>query len=543
MFSISFENLCIPRHFKDLNGTLLPSPITAIIGEGKDEFLRALGGCSKLNITGKIMVNGINIDKNKYFYSFISQRDHHYPTMTIREMFKMISSLKEEKDSEVDDLIQLFDLSSVEDQKIKNISNFHLKLVSIAIEFLTKSKIIFLESPFHALEEKEIIKIIKILSNYPCGNIILTVDDIRLLEYFEKIILLNDGKILFSGSFKEFKDDYSLNIYKEDVGLHMKGEIDAIKYLFLEKIPSKTLTNVRRELPPTPLQQVHPLPPLKQYPPLWIQFKVLLKRNTLNIVRRPLYLLMMAIETIILGLVIGFVGLDEDDTVPRIKIIFNRVGALVFFSITSFSIGIIGVLSIFSVEKDIIKKEMGPHFKLYGPFMYLITKIISDLPIQLLVPYIFVLIAYYIVGLNPEFSAYLMMGTLAAINALCGSAYGMAMAQLCNGDLFLVFELSPLVITPFNLVIFIITIPDYLVWIKYISPIYYCMSGLLQVEFSRSEPIPCDSNIEECSLNSEFISYYWVFSSGVDLVFLFTIYFVLISLTYFCLFLRSTRRI
>lgn len=558
MFRISFENLSIPNHLDGtgsiitINTSSSTSNMTAIIGNGREELLNAISGHSKLDVTGVIQLNGnqlSNCKKIKSISSFLAKKDIHYPTMTVREVLEMVYSLRGGSGAaaaaakEIDSIIEKFDLSLVEGEKMNNttaLTPYHLKLVSLAIEKLSNTRIIFIENPFQYLERKNSLRMLEMLSNlFPGTMIFITMNDIDLLNRFDNIILLKDKKIPFSGSYDAFKK-YSSFLKKEE-GRNDNDE-DPIKYLFMKRLHSSTPIDTfvqEDDKQHQQQQQTQPTetPQQPHTPSLWKQFKFLIKRNTYNIYRRRLYLLMMAFEAVFLGLVIGFVGIEDNENETRIDDIFNRIGALVFFSITSFTIGIIGILSIFTVEKEVIKKEL--RAKLYGPAMYLTTKVISDLPIQLLVPYTFVLVAYYIVGLNPAFSAYLMMGTLVAANALCGNAYGMLMSQLCDGNLFLVFELSPLVLTPFILVIFVITIPGYLVWIKYISPIYYCLSGLLQVEFTRSEPIPCNPDNEECFVNSEYYSYYWVFSSGVDLVFLFTIYFVLLILTYISLYLRG----
>lgn len=558
MFRISFENLSIPNHL-DGTGSIITidtssstTTMTAIIGNGREELLKAISGYSKLEVTGMIRINGnqlSNCKEIKSISSFLAKKDIHYPTMTVREVLEMVHSLRGGGGSgvakEIDSVIEKFDLSLVEGEKMNNttvLTPYHLKLLSLAIEKLSNTRIIFIENPFQYLEHKNSLRMLEMLSNlFPGTMVFITMNDIDLLDRFDRIILLKDKKIPFSGSYDAFKK-YSSFLMKEE-GQNDKDE-DPIKYLFMKRLHSSTPINTFAEEHDKQHQQHQQqqktptkTPQQPHTPSLWKQFKFLIKRNTYNIYRRRLYLVMMAFEAVFLGLVIGFVGMEDEENETRIHDIFNRVGALVFFSITSFTIGIIGILSIFTVEKEVIKKEL--RAKLYGPAMYLTTKVISDLPIQLLVPYTFVLVAYYIVGLNPAFSAYLMMGTLVAANALCGNAYGMLMSQICDGNLFLVFELSPLVLTPFILVIFVVSIPDYLVWIKYISPIYYCLSGLLQVEFTRTESIPCNPDNEECFLNSEYYSYYWVFSSGVDLVFLFTIYFVLLFLTYISLYLRG----
>lgn len=43
------------------------------------------------------------------------------------------------------------------------------------------------------------------------------------------------------------------------------------------------------------------------------------------------------------------------------------------------------------------------------------------MPLNFITPFLLVIICYYMIGLNPAFSAYLMIGLFAALAGICGS--------------------------------------------------------------------------------------------------------------------------
>jgi ABC-type transport system involved in multi-copper enzyme maturation permease subunit len=155
-----------------------------------------------------------------------------------------------------------------------------------------------------------------------------------------------------------------------------------------------------------------------------------------------------------------------------------------------------------------------------------------------------VIICYYMIGLNPPFSDYLLVATLAAFSALCGNTYG-TLIVACVDDLGIALTIAPLCILPLLVVsgIFVAALPVYINWLKYISPIYYAFSGMIQTEFSRTFP-NCDPTAEVCngSRAIEELNFAATFPPGVDIVFLATIFAVLWVLGFIALYIGAKRK-
>jgi ATP-binding cassette subfamily G (WHITE) protein 1 len=155
-----------------------------------------------------------------------------------------------------------------------------------------------------------------------------------------------------------------------------------------------------------------------------------------------------------------------------------------------------------------------------------------------------ILIAYYMIGLTPAFSSYLLIATLGALAALCGNAYGTLLSALID-DIGVALAVAPLILLPLILVsgIFVAALPVYINWLKYISPIYYAFSGMMETQFSQDIP-NCDPSQGPCSKRDVFaeLSFVSTFSAGVDIVFLCTIFAVLWVAGFFALYWGAHRK-
>jgi ABC-type multidrug transport system ATPase subunit len=280
---------------------------------------------------------------------------------------------------------------------------------------------------------------------------------------------------------------------------------------------------------------------LRKKAPFWTQFKYLFARAGKNFIRNRMLLATRLFQAIFLGVIIGLVFLDANQYSVEIQI-RNKAGALYFIAVNNFFSASTQILSIFGVEKPVFYREyLGGY---YSVAAYYISKTIIEIPGQIIGPYLMVIICYYMIGLNPPFSDYLLVATLAAFSALCGNTYG-TLIVACVDDLGIALTIAPLCILPLLVVsgIFVAALPVYINWLKYISPIYYAFSGMIQTEFSRTFP-NCDPTAEVCngSRAIEELNFAATFPPGVDIVFLATIFAVLWVLGFIALYIGAKRK-
>lgn len=127
-----------------------------------------------------------------------------------------------------------------------------------------------------------------------------------------------------------------------------------------------------------------------------------------------------------------------------------------------------------------------------GPYYW--GKSFADLPFNIFFPVLFTTITYWMVGLRPEAGAFFI--NLAAIVLTCNIAQSLGLLVSVALELQQALSLFPVVVVPNMLVgglfLSIDSIPNYFVWLKYISFFFYSFMALLINEFD-GETFHCDS--------------------------------------------------
>lgn len=151
----------------------------------------------------------------------------------------------------------------------------------------------------------------------------------------------------------------------------------------------------------------------------------------------------------------------------------------------------------FLPERNIILKERAAGS--YRLSAYFLSKVISELPIRLLLPFVFLAISYPMAGMNPSPRIFFAIVGTQLLAALAGESVG-----LFIGTITMDFEKALVVATISALTLmltggfFISNLPVFVHWIRYLSPFKYSYDACLQLEFSRDIPCTDGSILVEC---------------------------------------------
>ncbi len=232
--------------------------------------------------------------------------------------------------------------------------------------------------------------------------------------------------------------------------------------------------------------------------PFSTQFFYLLRRAWKNAIRNKMIVIVKAIKALFLGTLVGLTFLDSSQYSPAVQV-RNKSGAIYFLALNEFFGSTLGVVTIFYVEKQVFFREYQAGYYTTTPYFF--TKLLVELPFNYFFPYVMVIIAYYMIGLSPPFSDYLMSATFVALASIGGVSVGMLISSIFD-NLQVILAVTPVILLPLLLFsgIFVSSgsLPVYFNWIKYISPIYYAFVGMMQVEFSSDLP-NCNAEEEVCS--------------------------------------------
>lgn len=284
---------------------------------------------------------------------------------------------------------------------------------------------------------------------------------------------------------------------------------------------------------------------LRKKAPLKIQFTYLCKRASKNAYRNPMILILNFGVAIYLGLLVGIIYIDSKSLAVPSRVL-NFSGALYFIIISQFFRSSLGTLNMFFAEKQVFYREHKSGY--YSTTPYFFSKLLVEIPIYFLSPYLAVIIAYYMVGFDPAFSKYLMTATFAALVAVAALSMGMLISTAFE-DYNVVLTVAPLILLPLFLFSGILVnsneLPVYFNWIKYISPPYYAYTGTMETQFSG--PFPnCDSVRDNYPCNGDqilkLLGVATTFSIGVNVVFIILLWFSFTMAAYLVLVIKTRLR-
>lgn len=154
----------------------------------------------------------------------------------------------------------------------------------------------------------------------------------------------------------------------------------------------------------------------------------------------------------------------------------------------------------FLPERIVLLKErnMGS----YHLSAYYLSKILASLPMRLLLPFLYLVVSYPMVNLNPSVKVFFAVAGTQLLSALCGDSVG-----ICIGTMSTDYR-KCLTIGTLSSMLLMLTggyyaskLPVFLQWVRYISPFKYSYDACVQLVFSI--PVPCVNGyvLTECYYN------------------------------------------
>lgn len=213
-----------------LNFTIKNERILAILGKngaGKTTLIKILLGMISPT-EGNVFYQEKNITsyKNGLYQDFsavLEAVDNLYPYLTGMQNIHYFLSLQKIKHSnkhkEIEDLVNVFDLQDAIDKKVGGYSRGMQQKLAIICALLSEMKVIFLDEPTLGLDfkaNKELISTIKRLAKHHHKTIILTSHQSNVIENLaDDILLLDEGKIVYHGTYENFITKYAVDGYYE----------------------------------------------------------------------------------------------------------------------------------------------------------------------------------------------------------------------------------------------------------------------------------------------------------------------------------------
>uniref|UniRef100_A0A0D3G4N3 ABC transporter domain-containing protein n=1 Tax=Oryza barthii TaxID=65489 RepID=A0A0D3G4N3_9ORYZ len=207
-----------------LYGYAVPGRVVAIMGpsgSGKSTLLDALSGRLARNVllTGKVLLNGKKRRLDYGVLAYVTQENVLLGTLTVREtvtysaLLRLPSTMsKAEVRRVVDDTLDEMGLRECAD---RNIGNWHLrgisggekKRLSIALEILTRPRLLFLDEPTSGLDSASAFSVIETLRQLAVDGGRTIVSSVHqpsseVFALFDDLCLLSSGECVYFGDAK-----------------------------------------------------------------------------------------------------------------------------------------------------------------------------------------------------------------------------------------------------------------------------------------------------------------------------------------------------
>ena len=190
-------------------------------GAGKTTLIRSMAGLYQPK-EGQILYNGTPINKSKDYLArlgYLPQGFGVFKELKPVEALLLLANLKgvSKKEAEQDALkaLETVNLSDAADKKVGAFSGGMLRRLGIAQALLGDPEIMIFDEPTAGLDPEERLRFKNIISRLPKDKIIIIsthiVEDIEAV--CDKIIVMNDGKIIKSGSCSEIEQCANGKVY------------------------------------------------------------------------------------------------------------------------------------------------------------------------------------------------------------------------------------------------------------------------------------------------------------------------------------------
>jgi ATP-binding cassette subfamily G (WHITE) protein 1 len=453
----------------------------------------------------------------------------------------------EEKMERVEDVIQILHLNKAADTVVgsvlvKGISGGERKRASVAMELVTNPSILFLDEPTSGLDTFTAYRVMETLSDLARHGrtVVATIHQpsSEIFYLFDDLILLSEGEIIYSGpvvdavpyfarhgyqcpTFNNPADYIFMNILKDNddktrseekntkeaaleaspvlvpekhselkrkprhpYGSTEKSETAAnrlirLKAAWKESEENKELMSIVNE----PAKGGVALSSMKHQSSFTVQCRYLLGRAMKNVLRNKMAFQIRLAQSLVIGLLIGLIYRDVSSRPYRSQI-QDREGSLFFVTVNMFMSSVMTILTIFFDEKLVFVREYRAGY--YGLFAYFITKLAVELPFYIFYPFLTTVVSYFLVGYQTTAGKFFIVAFINVLSANTGLALGLLTSCIFN-NLAVALGIVPLIILPLMIFsgLFVNggSLPVYFAWIKYISPMKYAFSALIQNEF------------------------------------------------------------
>ncbi|KAE8990852.1 Protein white [Phytophthora fragariae] len=515
----------------NVNGTARPGELLVIMGPsgaGKSSLLDCISGRNSA-VEGDIVLNGQPwSDATKRLASYVMQDDLFYETITVKEHLVFQAKLRMGKTfteqqymKRVDEVMEELGLMKCRDTLIggvslRGISGGERKRLSFATEILTNPSILFVDEPTSGLDsfmaETVTMQLQQIARDGRTVIATIHQPSSELFALFDQLYLLSDGAAVYHGKASESVD------YFASLGYPCPALMNPTDYFMRQLVVMDKATDEAGVARVEGLKQEwlkHQSLPQIEHEDFhgdgrasechfedsrleWLgQIAVLVQRNVIRFVRDKFAFHAAIFQTLFISLVVGLIFLQLHLNQGGIQ---NFTGGFFFLVVNQTFASANPVFISVPMELPIIIREYKGG--LYHLFSWYFSKNVSEFPMQVLLPIVFFVPVYFLMGIGHGFDVYVYQQIVMILVNSCAVGLGYMVSCLSRR-----VDIAPIIgvviILPFllfgGLLINSDDCPDYFIWVQYVSPIKYGFEALMKIFWRQVPSISCDAAIENCT--------------------------------------------
>ncbi|XP_033213034.1 ATP-binding cassette sub-family G member 1-like isoform X2 [Belonocnema kinseyi] len=499
---------------KGVSGRFRPGRLTAILGQsgaGKTTLLNIIAGQQASNLRGSIRMNGIEkpFESLQKQCCYVPQEIELMPLLTVKETLSIAAQLKlgrphtsDSRELIVNEVANKLGLNDCLDTLAKSLSGGERKRLSIAVEVLTNPPVMLLDEPTSGLDStasKQVIALLHSLAQSDC-TIVCSVHQpsSQLISQFDDIFVLSQGRCLYCGPREKIVETFNEagfacpNFYNiaefvlEVVTEQREGNLSVLRKLNFENSQfsaneSQYITEYKNCINNQWFQPEYSengedskVQTRRYAASCWDQLKVLLKRAFLCIRRDKTMTMLRLAAHFIVAVLLGMVFYKFGEEASKVQ---SNVACLFFFLLFLFFANAMPAVQMFPIEAAVFVRENSNNW--YTLHSYYISKVLSDLPMQILCPSSFLIIAYYMTGQPPEVMRFFQTWVICVLMAILAQSLGIATGATFNTDagMFLVPALN---IPMFLFAGFFLKLGEVPIYLRFLSTISFfqiCFRG------------------------------------------------------------------
>ncbi|KAL8171784.1 hypothetical protein V2J09_023588 [Rumex salicifolius] len=514
---------------KGISGIVTPGEMLAILGpsgSGKTTLLTALGGRLGGSLAGNITYNNKPFSNNlKRAIGFVTQDDVHYANLTVTEtlvytaLLRLPNTLtKDQKMNQAESVMYQLNLKKCKDSIIggpflRGVSGGERKRVSIGQEMLINPSLLLLDEPTSGLDSTNAQKIVSMLAELAKGGtgraVLVTIHQpsSKLFYMFNKVLLLSDGSPLYFGRGDAVMDYFRgvgfaplLAMNPADFLVDLANGVSPddsvedqsdVKSTLVAAYKSNLIRKVKLECEELGSDLITEKSDDKKQVAKWAtswyqQFSILLQRG-LKERKHQSFSKLKIMQILAITLLSGLLWWKSES-------LQDQIGLLFFYSAFWSFFPMFHAIFAFPPERLMLTKERTSGTYRLSP--YFIAQIVSDLPMELLLPIASFIIVYFMAGLKHTPAAFFYSLSVLVLNVMVSQGLGLALGAVFM-DQKKAIVLGTVLTLGFQLAggYYVQDVPSFISWIKYVSIMQYSYKLMLGSQYSRDDTYPCGSDM------------------------------------------------